>query len=1427
MNKFKQLFTLLVVSLCAVQSVRADVIIDETNFPDANFRNLLLNKNYGVDGVITTEEIAAITYLFVAYEKIETLEGIEHFTALTKISCQENLLTSLDVSKNTALTSITCYNNQLTSLDVSKNTSLTYLDCHKNKLTSLDLSNNTALTDLNCRSNQLTSLDVSKNTALTSLSCDHNQLTSLDVSKNTALTNLNCGSNLLTSLDVSKNVALTYLRCDNNQVTSLDVSKNTVLTYLDCDINLLTSLDVSKNTALTGLYCSRNQLTSLDVSKNTELTDLSCFNNKLTSLDVSLNTSLTSLSCGSNPLTSLDVSKNTALRDFSCSNNKLTSLDITKNTILTSLFCGSNQLTSLDVSKNVALTILRCDDNQLTFLDVSKDIELQNLSCYNNNIKGAAMDALVASLPQSSNRIMYVVYSENEGNEMSKAQVEAAKAKGWTPMCHNGKTWVAYEPMDIVTVKPTDNLTELISAATDGQEFRLEAGTYAVNGCLDISKSISIVAADEENKPVVQAYFNLLSGASLTLCNVVLDGSGLNTYTQAFLLKAENSTYDKLLVEGCEIKYFSKGVIYGGNVSGLAKEITFNNCLIHDIECNGGELFDFRKTAFNTLTLSNSTIWNSCQNRDVFRLDDSSEKVTADAKLIVDHNTFYNVGNSGQYSRSFFYVRYPNNSITFTNNIVAKFQNLRGFSNSTATNIPTFANNAYYMTYNLLSQAEWNFVTLLFFDTAGYEITYDPFKDADNGDFTITNKTLCKMNTGDPRWITPVYDAEGFSFILNKDAKTATVTSNPDGYKGELTIPSTVTIEGTTYTVTAIDANTFAGCHELTSIAIPSTVSTIGQYAFSNCAALTSVTIPNGVTSIGDYAFKGCIALSSITIPNSVKSIGYGTFQNCSHLTDVTLPDGLIEIPEYMFEHCSGLVNITIPSSVTNIGERAFMDCSQLKSVSLPTSLQSIGNSAFRYCLELKSIILPQELKSIGEGAFAYCPFSQVSIPASVTAIGTYAFSNVQQSFSVDNANTSFSAYDGVLYNKEQTTLLQAPALITTHSLASTTKVIDRYAFSGCQNLTSVTLPEGLTTIDNYAFNYTPQLTTVKLPESLTYLGGHAFYMSGISGEVTIPAAVENIKSAFAFEACANLQAIHVAESNSVLSSDRGVVYNKQKTQLMYMPLGFEGDYSIVPGTESIGYFQYNEEWKDFDYTSIITGCPTLTSLHIPASVNNIVNRSIRQNASLSSITVDETSPYFQVSDGALYDKDMKTLYWVADTREGSFVVPDGVEFLTEEVFRYASGLKQVTIPASVAKMGNRVFNNFTLEGITWLREEPLVVEYVPVENDYKWRYASSLNNCFYFRRTNVDSREMEYATCPLYVPDVSVANYQANVRWSQVFSDIRPISAAGVDKAKAERNATTPESYYSLDGKHLSKPQRGLNIVRMSNGTTRKVVVK
>ncbi|MBO4459103.1 MAG: leucine-rich repeat domain-containing protein, partial [Clostridiales bacterium] len=290
-----------------------EIVIDDINFPDANFRSWIKAHIDNGDDVLSQTEIANTQEIGVYGQSISNLKGIEYFTSLTVLDCYYNQLTSLDVSQNTALTDLRCNGNQLTSLDVSQNTALTSLDCSFNQLTSLDMSKNTLLTYLNCNDNgSITSLDVSKNTALTDLRCNGNQLTSLDVSQNTALTSLDCSYNQLTSLDMSKNTLLTYLSCsENHSLTSLDVSQNTALTSLECGSNQLTSLDVSNNTALTYLYCSFNQLTSLDVSKNTLLTYLSCSeNHSLTSLDVSKNTKLITLSCFKTELKSLDISQN-------------------------------------------------------------------------------------------------------------------------------------------------------------------------------------------------------------------------------------------------------------------------------------------------------------------------------------------------------------------------------------------------------------------------------------------------------------------------------------------------------------------------------------------------------------------------------------------------------------------------------------------------------------------------------------------------------------------------------------------------------------------------------------------------------------------------------------------------------------------------------------------------------------------------------------------------------------------------------------------------------------------------------------------------------------------------------------------------------------------------------------------------------------
>ena len=160
------------------------VEINETNFPDENFRNWILAQNYGTDNVLTADEIAAVKEIVVRSANISSLKGIEYFTNITYLNCCNNNLTLLDVSQNTKIVTLYCDSNQLKSLDVSKNTEIETLCCQQNQLTSLDVSTNTKLENFYCYENQLTSLDVSKNTKLSFLYCNSNNITSLNLTNN-------------------------------------------------------------------------------------------------------------------------------------------------------------------------------------------------------------------------------------------------------------------------------------------------------------------------------------------------------------------------------------------------------------------------------------------------------------------------------------------------------------------------------------------------------------------------------------------------------------------------------------------------------------------------------------------------------------------------------------------------------------------------------------------------------------------------------------------------------------------------------------------------------------------------------------------------------------------------------------------------------------------------------------------------------------------------------------------------------------------------------------------------------------------------------------------------------------------------------------------------------------------------------------------
>ncbi len=262
-------------------TTRADVEINETNFPGENFRAYLLKQDYGQDGIITDEEIGKIESIDVFNKRISSLEGINFFTALEHLDCSFTQLTALDVSGCTALKTLNCQHSQLNSLDVSGCRSLQVLKCHENRLTKLNLSGCTSLKTLDCQDNQLASIDVSESTALSSLRCFDNQLTSLDVSGFTALHSLECSSNQLTTMNVSGCTALSRLWCNNNQLSTLDVSGCTALKLLECYYNQLNALDVSGCTALLEMFCQFNQMTVLNVTGCTQLERLECFLNQL------------------------------------------------------------------------------------------------------------------------------------------------------------------------------------------------------------------------------------------------------------------------------------------------------------------------------------------------------------------------------------------------------------------------------------------------------------------------------------------------------------------------------------------------------------------------------------------------------------------------------------------------------------------------------------------------------------------------------------------------------------------------------------------------------------------------------------------------------------------------------------------------------------------------------------------------------------------------------------------------------------------------------------------------------------------------------------------------------------------------------------------------------------------------------------------
>ena len=321
------------------------------------------------------------------------------------------------------------------------------------------------------------------------------------------------------------------------------------------------------------------------------------------------------------------------------------------------------------------------------------------------------------------------------------------------------------------------------------------------------------------------------------------------------------------------------------------------------------------------------------------------------------------------------------------------------------------------------------------------------------------------------------YDAEvdGIYYNLNNSEKTAEVARN--NYSKDIKIPSSIIVNVIEYTVTSISDDAFRDCYKLTSITIPNSVTSIRDRAFSGCYNLTSITIPNSVKSIGDRAFYGCFGLTSITIPNSVTSIGDYLLNGCDGIKNTiivndmfvyfpktysgnySISDNVTTIIGGAFYGCSGLTSITIPNSVTSIGNQAFYGCTGLTSITIPNSVTSIGYAAFSGCSGLTSITIPNSVTSIGDEAFSGCSgLTSITIPNSVTTIGSDILQGCNGIKNTIIVNDMFvylpKTYSG------------------TYSISDNVTTIIGGAFSGCSGLTSITIPNSVTSIGDGAFDY-------------------------------------------------------------------------------------------------------------------------------------------------------------------------------------------------------------------------------------------------------------------------------------------------------------------------------------------------------------------
>jgi hypothetical protein len=313
-----------------------------------------------------------------------------------------------------------------------------------------------------------------------------------------------------------------------------------------------------------------------------------------------------------------------------------------------------------------------------------------------------------------------------------------------------------------------------------------------------------------------------------------------------------------------------------------------------------------------------------------------------------------------------------------------------------------------------------------------------------------------------------------------------------------------------------IEGGSFDGCTALTNITIPASVMNVQSMAFTGCSGLTdiyvdmmnfnyesfggvlfnsgmstlvccppgrtSIYIPNSVNIIEPFACYGCSKLSSIDIPGSVMMIRNNAFDGCSGLVTIAIPNSVFQLEPMTLANCTGLTSATLPSSIDRIPGSTFYNCANLTSVVIPTSVKTIESNAFEKCEKLASIDIPSSVTRIESGVFRGCKaLTSLVITGSVTYIGSELCTGCTSLTTINVAaeNPNYSSFGGILFNKDQSTLMICPEGKTSASIPLTVTTIAPVSFFQCKGLSEIEIPSSVAVLGAYAFSDCTGLTSI------------------------------------------------------------------------------------------------------------------------------------------------------------------------------------------------------------------------------------------------------------------------------------------------------------------------------------------------------------